>query len=233
MGVSMAYSAVALTALALAAAASGPKWVPLNSVTAGSADEKPAKPQAVPQPASTQNPAPTSQPKPVAATPPAPAQSVEAVAVAATGQQRPLQLTCLGAGTATKFAFVGGSSYGTFSGFAGRTMINGTVSGSSSAVIPRDRQFADQVDIRLFAGDDRIRLPRTMLPPIHGGEAGWFKLKNVVADARSIRASAAINFMSNPKVYIDRITGTISISGRAGDYSGQCQAIEADAPAKF
>ena len=39
--------------------------------------------------------------------------------------------------------------------------------------------------------------------------------------------------MNNPKVYIDRVTGTISISGRAGDYSGQCQAVQADAPAKF
>ena len=76
-------------------------------------------------------------------------------------------------------------------------------------------------------------MPRTMLPPFHGGSDGWFKLKNVVADARSIHASAAVNFMNNPKVYIDRTTGTISISGRAGDYSGQCQVIDANAPAKF
>ena len=76
-------------------------------------------------------------------------------------------------------------------------------------------------------------MPRTMLPAMHGGSDGWFKLKNVVADARSIKASAAVNFMNNPKVYIDRLTGMISISGKAGDYSGQCQAMQADAPAKF
>jgi hypothetical protein len=39
--------------------------------------------------------------------------------------------------------------------------------------------------------------------------------------------------MNNPKVYIDRVTGTISISGRAGDYSGQCEVIDTTAPAKF
>lgn len=72
-----------------------------------------------------------------------------------------------------------------------------------------------------------------MLPPLHGGSDGWFKLKNVLADARSIHASAAVNFMNNPKVYIDRVTGTISISGRAGEYAGQCQATDANAPAKF
>jgi hypothetical protein len=97
----------------------------------------------------------------------------------------------------------------------------------------RQQGFGDQVDVRLFNGDDRIRMPRTMLPPIHGGNAGWFKLKNMVADARSIRAKAAVNFMNNPNVFIDRVTGTISISGRAGDYSGQCQAIDASAPARF
>ena len=100
-------------------------------------------------------------------------------------------------------------------------------------VIPRQQDFSDQVDIRLFNGDDRIRMPRTMLPIFRGGNAGWFKLKNVAADARSIRASAAINFMNNPKVLIDRVTGTISISGKAGDYAGQCQVIDATAAPKF
>lgn len=84
--------------------------------------------------------------------------------------------------------------------------------------------------MRLFGGDDRIRLPRTMLPPLRGGKEGWFKLKNVVADARSIRASAAVNIISNPKVFIDRVTGTISISGKAGDYSGQCEVIDTTKP---
>ena len=76
-------------------------------------------------------------------------------------------------------------------------------------------------------------MPRTMLPLIRGGKEGWFKLKNVVADARSIRAKAAVNLANNPNVFIDRVTGTISISGKAGDYAGQCQAIDASAPAKF
>jgi hypothetical protein len=89
------------------------------------------------------------------------------------------------------------------------------------------------VDIRLFAGDDRIRLPRTMLPPLHGGSDGWFKLKNLKVDARTIRGKAAVNFINSPKVFIDRVIGTISISGKAGDYSGQCEAVQGDAPAKF
>jgi hypothetical protein len=72
-----------------------------------------------------------------------------------------------------------------------------------------------------------------MLPGLHGGDDGWFKLKDVVVDARSIHAKATVNFANHPNVFIDRVTGTISISGKSGDYAGQCQAMQADAPAKF
>jgi hypothetical protein len=135
----------------------------------------------------------------------------------ANGVQGPLMLTCGGGGTADKQrgSFIGG-------GWGWATMVS-----------HHDRQFNDQVDVRLFGGDDRIRLPRTMLPGFHGGADGWFKLKDVVADARSIRASAAVAAFHNPKVYIDRMTGTISISGKSGDFSGQCGASDRNAAAKF
>lgn len=109
----------------------------------------------------------------------------------------------------------------------------GSGNGSSTVVTRREQAFGDQVDIRLFGGDDRIRLPRTMLPPLHGGNDGWFKLKNLRVDARTIRGKAAVNFINSPNVFIDRVTGTISISGKAGDYSGQCEAVAADAAPKF
>jgi len=147
--------------------------------------------------------------------------------------QQPLNLTCSGAGTANKTtaatAYSNTNVYGTVS----ITPVSGSGNTTTTVYGHRQQGFEDQVDIRLFSGDDRIRMPRTMLPALHGGSDGWFKLKNVVADARSIHASAAVNFMNNPKVYIDRVTGTISISGRAGDYSGECQVIDASAPAKF
>lgn len=147
--------------------------------------------------------------------------------------QQPLNLTCLGSGTANKVTSATVNSRGSFSGSVGTTPYSGSGSGLSTITGRRQQGFSDQVDVRLFSGDDRIRLPRTMLPLFRGGKEGWFKLKNVVADARSIRAKAAVNFINNPNVHIDRVTGTISISGKAGDYSGMCEAMTADAPAKF
>lgn len=131
--------------------------------------------------------------------------------------QPPLNRTCVGGGTANKPRMA--------------TIYGG--GGSINLVGQRQQGFEEQVDIRLFNGDDRIRMPRTMLPGLRGGSEGWFKLKGVIADARTIRASAAVNMLNNPKVFIDRVTGTISISGKSGDYSGQCQAFDESAPPKF
>ena len=155
-----------------------------------------------------------------------------AAAQAAAGQP-PLNLTCGGAGTANKAVAMNAYSNTNVYGSVGTTPVFGSGQTSTTIYGQRQQGFADQVDVRLFGGDDRIRLPRTLLPPVHGGDGGWFKLKNVQADARSIKASAAINFINNPKVYIDRMTGTISISGKAGDYTGQCQAVDVNAAAKF
>ena len=147
--------------------------------------------------------------------------------------QQPLNLTCGGGGTASKTTSASAYSNTDVSGMVGTTPVMGSGTTTTTVYGHRQQGFEDQVDVRLFSGDDRIRMPRTMLPAFHGGNDGWFKLKNVKVDARSIHASAAVNFMNNPKIYIDRVTGTISISGRAGDYSGQCEVIDASAPAKF
>jgi hypothetical protein len=147
--------------------------------------------------------------------------------------QQPLNLACSGGGTANKAAVASVESYGSFSGNMVGVPFSGSTSGSSTIIGRRQQDFDDQTDLRLFAGDDRIRLPRTMLPPLHGGSDGWFKLKDVTVDARSIRAKAAVNFINSPRIYIDRVTGAISISGKSGDYTGQCESINPDEPAKF
>jgi len=225
----------AVCAVLASGASAQTKWVPLKKIKAGTGNEPVETPKKAPLPAVGTTPA-TAEASllPVARVPVAsPAAQTAPVVSSMTGTQLPLQITCFGGGTANKAAVATAYSSGSIFGTVGTTGFSGMTSGTTTVVGKRQQGFDDQVDVRLFSGDDRIRLPRTILPPIHGGQAGWFKLKNVVADARSIRASAAINFMSNPKVYIDRVTGTISISGRAGDYTGQCQAFEAGAAPKF
>jgi hypothetical protein len=159
--------------------------------------------------------------------------AVAALAAAQAPAQQPLELACMGAGTASTASLATVNSNAHLYGNVGTTPVSGNAYGTSTVIVPGKQDFSDQVDVRLFNGDDRIRVPRVMLPVVHGGVDGWFKLKNVTADARSIRAKAALGFLSNPKVFIDRVTGTISISGGDVDYSGHCQVIDATAPAKF
>ena len=147
--------------------------------------------------------------------------------------QLPLNLTCIGGGTAVKATGATAYHHRSYTGTIGTTPVYGSGDGTTFVHGTREEPFQDQVDVRLFSGDDRIRLPRTILPTIHGGDAGWFRLKHVDADARAIRAKAVINFLNNPTIYIDRVTGTISISAKTGDFTGQCQAVAADAAPKF
>jgi hypothetical protein len=235
----MAVLSVALAVFVAAQGASGVRWVPLTP-TKPAVKTAPSKPPPSPSAQPTQKLEPS---LPTTQSPPtgnAQAQIHDVDGLPAASASPPtrgrLDLTCFGAGTANKASVTTVNSSSSFSGTVGTVGMvpfSGSGSGSSTVLGRRQQGYNDQVDIRLFNGDDRIRMPRTMLPPIHGGTGGWFRLKDVVADARSIRASAAVNFMNNPKVHIDRVTGTISISGKAGDYAGQCQVIDATAEPKF
>ena len=126
-----------------------------------------------------------------------------------------LNLICGGGGSAT-----------------GTRVTNGFVTDSSgnsatATVFSRqDRNFEDQVNVEIRDGQGRIRPPRTMLPPIHGGEDGWMRLTDIRETPDEITAKAVVNFMSRPNIRIDRISGVISISGRIGQFSGRCESYD-------
>lgn len=123
-----------------------------------------------------------------------------------------LDLACMGGGSANKVAQATANAWDS----------NGNY-GGASVVGTRTVGFEDQVNLWIDGEEGQIRMPRSMLPAIRGGEDGWFKLKSVEVKEREITASVAVNPLNNPKVRIDRITGMISVSGKAGDFAGQCQ----------
>ena len=119
-----------------------------------------------------------------------------------------LDLVCLGAGAATRNAAIYGDG------------------GTATIIGNRDTPFDDQVNLSIENGEGRLRMPRAMLPALHGGEGGWFKLKNVHVTDTEITASVAVNPLNSPKLRLDRLTGAISLSGKSGDYSGRCAKYE-------
>jgi hypothetical protein len=52
-------------------------------------------------------------------------------------------------------------------------------------------------------------------------------------NVKEITGVVHINFLSQPKFRIDRMTGKLSLSGGAGDFAGDCNAIDPNAKAKF
>ena len=133
-----------------------------------------------------------------------------------------LNLVCGGQGSANKQATA--SVYAWGDGGSANATVNGT----------RSVGFGDEVALWIEGSEGRLRMPRPMLPPIRGGENGWFKLKSIVITDREITASVAVNALNSPKMRLDRMTGSISLSGKAGDYAGGCQKFDpADAQRKF
>lgn len=127
-----------------------------------------------------------------------------------------LHLVCLGAGSANRVS--GTSIFGADN--------NGN-SAWAQALSQRSVGFDDQVDVEVNEGGlSRIRLPRPMLPPLRGGKDGWFELDDLKVTEAAITGTAQVNVLNSPKVRLDRMTGRISVSGKAGDYAGECRRFD-------
>jgi hypothetical protein len=90
------------------------------------------------------------------------------------------------------------------------------------------QDFDASVNIQLWDGGGRIRLPKKLIPPIHSrGDHGWWELDQVSTNRDTIRAEYRLNGLNKPKVTIDRRSGRISIRG-AADYafSGTCDTVD-------
>lgn len=86
--------------------------------------------------------------------------------------------------------------------------------------------FQDQLQLWIEGDEGRLRMPPSMLPLIRGGEDGWFKLGSIEQTDSEIRATVKVNVINNPKLRLDRLAGTISLSGKAGDFAGRCEKFD-------
>jgi hypothetical protein len=106
-----------------------------------------------------------------------------------------LNLVCLGAGSATRAT----SMYGYGSGGWGQ--INGQ----------KDVPFDNQVTLEIRGSVGRIRMPRSMLPPVRGGKDGWFEVKSVRWSENEITGTVQVNVLNSPKLRLDRLQGMLAI----------------------
>jgi hypothetical protein len=70
-----------------------------------------------------------------------------------------------------------------------------------------------------------------MIPALMSGDSnGWYPIENLFINDREITGVVHISFLSQPKLRIDRMTGKLSMSGGAGDFSADCSAADVSKP---
>jgi len=89
-------------------------------------------------------------------------------------------------------------------------------------------QFGEQMDIDIAGGKARVRVPRRFLPPLHGGDGGWFEVHELTISDTSITGKVAINYANHPNLRIDRRVGTVALDGKVGAFAGECQKLDPD-----
>ncbi len=94
--------------------------------------------------------------------------------------------------------------------------------------------FDASLMVQTWEGGGRIRLPRSLIPPINSrGNNGWWDLYDVVVGADVIRATYRLNGLNKPRIVIDRRTGRITVQGIASyGFRGSCDLIGHE-PRKF
>ena len=87
--------------------------------------------------------------------------------------------------------------------------------------------FDASLMVQTWAGGGRIRLPRSLIPPINSrGNDGWWDLYDVFVGPDVIRATYRLNGLNKPRVMIDRRSGRITVQGTASyGFRGTCDLI--------
>lgn len=91
----------------------------------------------------------------------------------------------------------------------------------------RQEVFDASLMIQTWPGGGRIRLPRSLIPPINSrGDNGWWDPYDVSVGPDTIRATYRLNGLNKPKIVIDRRSGRITVQGMSNyGFRGTCDAI--------
>ncbi len=96
------------------------------------------------------------------------------------------------------------------------------------------RNFKGTGSVEIKAGAARMRVPDAMVPVLmSGGTEGWYPIEDLTMADAEITGVVRVGLLSQPKLRIDRMTGKLSLSGGAGDYTADCGAGDAGPQPKF
>lgn len=140
-----------------------------------------------------------------------------AVPVVVDGQGVQLALVCFGDGTKAGVSTSSGWRWNSRKEQYEREYRNQTTT----------EHFDTSLMLQLWAGGGRVRLPRSLIPPINSrGDNGWWELRDVAVGPDIIRANYRLNGLNRPRLTVDRRTGRITVQGSANyGFVGTCDEI--------
>lgn len=86
-----------------------------------------------------------------------------------------------------------------------------------------ESHFDAALTLQIWDGGGRVRLPKSLVPPLNsGGNGGWWDLQNVVVGPDQITASYRLNGLNKPKITINRRSGRVFVTGFSNGFEGTC-----------
>lgn len=142
------------------------------------------------------------------------------LAVAAPCAAEEFHLSCSGTSNALATSTTFGSAHEDFG--------PGSVSGQATTY--SRRETSDRLLLEIDDSGARIRLPASLVPPVHnGGKDGWWPLTEVAVTETEVTGKFAVNLVNRGRVRIDRRTGDINIGQLGSGFRGQCEKFEPEA----
>jgi hypothetical protein len=138
--------------------------------------------------------------------------SLVLAAPAAAQPAAPLELNLSCRGESTALATVGTESVATRNNWGGASTSYGTRQGLVT--------IDTLISFRLNNGAAMLSVPAALLPPIHGGKRGEFRVRELQVTERDITGKIKINLLNNASFRIDRISGRLTSSG---GFQGDCE----------
>jgi hypothetical protein len=124
----------------------------------------------------------------------------------------PLELNLSCRGESTALTTVGTESVATRNNWGGASASYGTRQGLVT--------IDTLISFRLANGEAMLSVPAALLPPIHGGKRGEFRVRELQVSDRDVTGKIKINLMNNASFRIDRISGRLTSSG---GFQGDCE----------
>lgn len=91
----------------------------------------------------------------------------------------------------------------------------------------RPEMFDASLMVQTWEGGGRIRLPKSLIPPLNSrGNNGWWDLSDVAVGPDTIRGTYRLNGLNKPRIVIDRRSGRITVQGFSNyGFRGTCDTI--------